>query len=214
MAYSDFTFADVKQKFGLRTDEDSWRLESTPVLQPSAAFTEVLSRTLRLGLTLRNEKARSEFIIAPILAELKHLFSKDIALFSGVDFNVDASKGLVGTADFLITRGSEQFIVENAILMIVEAKREDLFMGLGQCIAEMIAARIFNEQAKQDIPVIYGAVTTGSLWKFLKLEGQVVSIDLNEYGSGQVDKILGILASMVVPHKASALLASLESSSH
>jgi hypothetical protein len=38
-------------------------------------------------------------------------------------------------------------------------------------------------------------VTSGTNWKFLKLEGNVVEIDLVEYYLTDVKKILGILAS-------------------
>jgi hypothetical protein len=61
----------------------------------------------------------------------------------------------------------------------------------------MVAAQIFNEREGNEISVIYGTVTSGTNWKFLKLEGQVIEIDLNEYYLSDVNKILGILASAV-----------------
>jgi activator of 2-hydroxyglutaryl-CoA dehydratase len=82
-------------------------------------------------------------------------------------------------------------------MMLVEAKKEDILAGLGQCVAEMVAAQIFNEREGNEISVIYGTVTSGTNWKFLKLEGQVIEIDLNEYYLSDVNKILGILASAV-----------------
>lgn len=65
--------------------------------------------------------------------------------------------------------------------------------GLGQCMAEMVAARLFNRQQEKDIEAIYGAVTTGNIWKFLKLEKQTIFIDLKDYFLPEIDKILGIL---------------------
>jgi hypothetical protein len=82
-------------------------------------------------------------------------------------------------------------------MMLVEAKKEDIIAGLGQCVAEMVAAQIFNEREGNEISVIYGTVTSGTNWKFLKLEGKVVEIDLVEYYLTDVNKILGILASGV-----------------
>jgi hypothetical protein len=61
----------------------------------------------------------------------------------------------------------------------------------------MVAAQIFNEREGNEISVIYGTVTSGTNWKFLKLEGKVVEIDLVEYYLTDVNKILGILASGV-----------------
>jgi ABC-type uncharacterized transport system substrate-binding protein len=69
--------------------------------------------------------------------------------------------------------------------------------GLGQCVAEIVAAQIFNERDGNQIPIIYGAVTSGTNGKFLKLGGKVVEIDLSDYYLRDVNKILGILASAV-----------------
>ena len=58
----------------------------------------------------------------------------------------------------------------------------------------MIAAQLFNEREGNAIDSIYGAVTTGEIWKFLKLVGAVASIDLSDYYIVRdVPKILGIL---------------------
>jgi len=63
----------------------------------------------------------------------------------------------------------------------------------------MYAAQLFNQQEGNQISPIYGVVTTGEIWKFLKLAGQVVEIDLSEYFLNEVNKIMGILASGVKP---------------
>jgi hypothetical protein len=62
----------------------------------------------------------------------------------------------------------------------------------------MIAARIFNQREGNDISTIYGTVTTGTNWKFLKLINQVVEIDLTDYYINNIGKILGILSSIVM----------------
>ena len=59
----------------------------------------------------------------------------------------------------------------------------------------MCAAQLFNEREGNEIPAIYGVITSGTNWKFLKLIGKVVEIDLSEYYLTDVNKILGILAS-------------------
>jgi transketolase C-terminal domain/subunit len=79
------------------------------------------------------------------------------------------------------------------VITIVEAKNENIIGGLGQCIAEMVAAQIFNQRQSLDIPVIYGVVTSGTAWRFLMLSGNKVSIDLVEYYINQVEIILAIL---------------------
>ena len=70
-------------------------------------------------------------------------------------------------------------------------------LGLGQCVAEMLAAQRFNAEKGNNIHCVYGVTTSGTDWLFLKLEGQKLHIDMGVYGIGQCDKILGILSSMV-----------------
>ncbi len=138
-------------------------------------------------------------IITPILLELTKQYPSRISLFSGVDFTVDSERGLNGNCDFLISRSTELLMISAPVILIVEAKRENINLGLGQCVAEMYAAQLFNQQEGNQISPIYGVVTTGEIWKFLKLAGQVVEIDLSEYFLNEVNKIMGILASGVKP---------------
>ena len=136
-------------------------------------------------------------IIAPILLELRRQVNDKISVFSGREFNVDSAKGLNGACDFLISLSESQLIVNAPVIVLVEAKKEDILGGLGQCITEMLAAQLFNDQEGNIIPVIYGAVTSGNIWRFLKLEKNIVYIDKLEYYINQIDKILGILVSAV-----------------
>jgi hypothetical protein len=80
------------------------------------------------------------------------------------------------------------------VVVVVEAKKENINGALGQCIAEMWAAKLFNQQHENDISIIYGAATTGNDWKFLRLSDRLVEIDLTEYQLSNIDKILGILS--------------------
>ncbi|MGD1901741.1 MAG: hypothetical protein ACFB9N_05825 [Geitlerinemataceae cyanobacterium] len=58
----------------------------------------------------------------------------------------------------------------------------------------MLAAQRFNAQQGNDIETIYGAVTIGTIWQFLKLEKNRVSVDLREYYLPDIELILGVLA--------------------
>ena len=84
--------------------------------------------------------------------------------------------------------------IQSPVITIVEAKNENIEGGLGQCMAEMIAAQIFNLRKGNNISQILGVVTTGSSWKFMRLEGRTIEVDLNEYFLNQVGKLLGILS--------------------
>ena len=60
-----------------------------------------------------------------------------------------------------------------------------------------LTARIFNQREGNTNIDVYGVVTTGSNWRFLKLEGSTVVIDVTEYFINQIDKIFAILLHLV-----------------
>jgi len=194
MPYSDFSLEKVKRTFELKTSETVDLFGDIPELECSALLTEILRYNVPLAVASNSEKARSEMIISPILIDLRRQLRERINLFSGIEFDVDSERGLNGICDFIISNSPEILFVSAPVITLVEAKKENITAGLGQCVAEMLAARIFNERAGNEIFTIYGAVTTGSIWKFMKLEGSVIRIDLTEYYLKDVNKILGILA--------------------
>ena len=194
MAYSDFSLVSVKKALNLTISPRQDLFSVVPALECSNHLTETLAYNVPFALASNTEKSRSEMIITPILLELTKQFPDRISLFSGVDFTVDSDLGLNGSCHFMISRSVEFLIVSAPAILIVEAKKENINAGLGQCIAEMYAAQLFNEREGNQVSRIYGVVTTGEIWKFLMLEGQSVQIDLLEYFLNQVDKILGILA--------------------
>ncbi|HLP87071.1 MAG TPA: hypothetical protein VK184_00495 [Nostocaceae cyanobacterium] len=195
MAYSDFKLEEIKKKFNVQIVE-SVDLINSEIVSPSSWLRESLRRNLPLAGAINTEKARSELLIAPVLVELKEI-KPDISLFSGTDFNVDNERGLNGVCDFLISKSREQLSIEAPVVMLVEAKKENLNAATPQCIAEMLAAQIFNQSKGNVINSIFGVVTTGSVWRFLKLENQVVTIDLNEVYLQPVDHLLGILTAIL-----------------
>ena len=136
-------------------------------------------------------------IVAPLLVEVREILEQKIALFSGEDFTVDASVGLNGICDFLISRSPELYAIESPVVVLVEAKKADLKLGVPQCMAEMVAAARFNAENDASIKTIYGCVTSGTLWRFLKLEGNIVTIDLADYPLEPIDRLLAMLVWMV-----------------
>ena len=197
MVYSDFTLETVREKFQLETVESANIFSDIEPVPPSEALIAELEKKVQLAIAIRTEKARSELIVTNVLVELREQFNRRISLFSGIDFSVDPEQGLTGTCDFLISLSSEQFYLQAPVIVLVEAKNADPTLGIGQCVAEMIAAQHFNHQKDNNIPCIYGATTTGTEWLFLKLEGQKLYIDMAVYPIERCDKILGILTGMV-----------------
>ncbi|NET09906.1 MAG: hypothetical protein F6K09_02960 [Merismopedia sp. SIO2A8] len=193
MAYSDFSLAMVRDTFELTFVENRNLFTNVVPVQPSDILTMILADYIPLATAIATEKARSEFLIAPILAEVRRQLDNAIALFSGSEFTVDPAQGLQGFCDYIISASSEQFLISAPVIMIVEAKRENIVGGLGQCIAAMVAAQRFNQNANRAVDPIYGVVTTGTNWKFLTLSGKTVTIDQAEYYINQIATILGIL---------------------
>ena len=197
MAYNQFSIDAVRKNFGIEVIGEQTLFEKITPVSPSELLKKFLERCLPLGSAIGTEKAWSEFIIAPILAELVEIAQHHISLFSGVDFTVDEEKGLAGRCDFLISASRVQYSITAPILAVVEAKNENLHLGLGQCMAEMIAAQIFNTKEGNSIQSVYGSVTTGSIWRFMKLEDHKIHIDQKEYFIEPLDVLLGILWAMV-----------------
>jgi hypothetical protein len=196
MSYSNFTVKQAEKQFNLQIITDSFLPAISP-LTPNPYLAELLQRTASFAAILGTEKARSEFIIAPLLFELRELLDRQVGLFSGVDFTIDAPSGLNGVCDFLLTRSSSEVSIKAPVVVLIEAKKGELNGGWGQCIAEMVAAQRFNQADGQDIPCIYGSVTTGTQWQFLRLIGQEIWIDVTEYALMPLDRILGILKWML-----------------
>lgn len=193
MAYSDFTIAQVQTDFQLSIDERQALFTDVPPVPPSALLTMFLDEYLSLAIDVNSEKARSEFIIAPVLADVRRHSNYRVSLFSGKEFNVDKDQGLTGYCDFILCLSNEQLYIQAPVMVVIEAKNENIIGGLGQCMAAMVAAQRFNQQTQRDIPEIFGAVTTGTNWRFLKLRDHTVWIDKPEYYIRDIDKILGIL---------------------
>jgi hypothetical protein len=196
MSYSSFKLEQVESKFHLDLTVGGFLEGVEPVL-PSSLLIETLTENIPLAKMTGSEKAKSELIISPVLVELRKLMNREISLFSGESFTVDASQGLNGICDFLISKSPVQVVIKAPAIILIEAKQGDLKAGWGQCIAEMVAAQRFNQERGQSIPHIYGAVTTGTIWQFFRLSGQLVAIDPEQYPLPPVENILGILKWML-----------------
>ena len=194
MAYSDFSLEEVGRSLKVTTRDADLFPDRPPVAVPPW-LGESLGR--RTQLALISEKSRSEFIVVPILLACRELSPKPLAIFSGQRLDVDPSRGLVGECDFLLALGPPVPPLRAPIASVVEAKKSDVEAGLGQCIAQMVGARAFNEASGRPDAPIFGCVTTGEVWQFLRLEGDAALIDrrrryLDDVG-GIVSAILAIV---------------------
>jgi hypothetical protein len=189
-SYSDLTIDDVRKTFSLKILREVLFANVKP-LEPSAWLREALTSGFEVSFV--SEKARSEFIVAPILLYLRELHKGQISIYSGVKFDVDPERGLRGVCDFILSKSPLLPTVQAPAFVMVEAKKNDIEEGLGQCAAEMVAAQIFNQKEGNEIPCIYGCVTTGESWQFLRLREKNLAIDKNRYFIVNLNEILGVL---------------------
>ncbi len=193
MSFSDFDLKTAVEKFGLVEERDRDLFGMVEPIEPSPTMRDWLDEFTPIALGISTEKARSEYIIAPVLFEARRRSKPPMNVLPGVALDVDRPNGLSGFCDFLIARSAEYFYLRAPLVAVVEAKREDIIAGLGQCVAEMVAIRMFNERESKPTRIVYGCVTSGSAWRFLKLEGSTIAVDRPEYHIRDPAKILGIL---------------------
>lgn len=198
MAYSDFTLARLNEQFGL-TNRRERLFHIVQPISPSSWLTDELQQLEELP--VRTEKAKSEYIVVPILKELRRLNDKYFTVYSGEILTADPALGLNGECDFMLAKDINTFDLNYPIIHIVEAKRNDLEIGVPQCAAQLLGARIFNEKRGVKLEKIYGCVTTGNDWLFLVLEDNLV-IDSRIYYLSEVDLLLGIFGQIISYYKA------------
>ena len=193
-SYSHYTFNDLAD-LGISVITAQLFQKIVPVA-PSAWLTQTLS--FNKSFPVSTEKARSEFLVAPLLVELKQHNLDKLTIFSGYQFDIDKERGLKGFCDYLISKKGNAAFIESPVFALVEVKKEqDMVEAAPQCIAEMYAAQLFNEKYNTSIPVIFGAVTTGYDWLFMKLENQEVIIDTERYTIIDLENLLGIWQTII-----------------
>jgi hypothetical protein len=194
MAYKDFTLERLELEFGVK-NKRTIIFEQVLTIAPS----EWLLKTLELGrmLPIRSEKSRSELIVTPVLLEIKQRNADFITFYSGERLDADRQHGLIGECDFIIAKETGSYSLSLPLLAVVEAKKQDIDLGINQCAAQLLGARIFNESRQNLLPVLYGCVTTGEDWLFMKLEQNVLKIDTKKYNLQELPIVLGAFQNII-----------------
>jgi len=184
--------ADPEELFAeLGVKLESQNLDLPKALR-SPQFLSGLESRINRGLQLidvTTEVARREILISPILFEVCSLLNQKIK----IEYAVNVSNWLRGNLDYLIQSDSQ--------LLVIEAKNADIARGFVQLGAEMIA---LDQWTTSIAPRVYGAVTTGDVWKFgiLDRSNKVLYRDTNVYAVPTnlellVSILLGIIAKEV-----------------
>ena len=141
-----------------------------------------------------NERARAHRLVDPVLAELETYYDGRISTIPEMYLEVKDVEGLSGSPDFVISAGSLNKVVP--IVAIVEAKKDDIDAGLPQCAAELYASYLLDKGVPGRL---YGCVTTGTDWRFLRLDGvdKQIVVDRVLYLVTEVPRLLGVFRRIV-----------------
>jgi hypothetical protein len=189
-SYRYYKLPDLAAICNVRQKEAKKMLSPIPELVPSDWL--IMTLEMNQSIPMKNEKAKSELIVMPILVEM-WAKNQNFKPLSGLSLNVDSAKGLKGRCDFLVSANPDVMDLDLPIVCVFEAKDDNIDNWYGQCGAEMYAARLFNQQKNNDIDTIHGAITNGFTWQFLKLEGQILYIDSQRYGLANLPQLLGAI---------------------
>jgi hypothetical protein len=190
MAYSDFTMDMVRREFGI-TVRDRTLFDPIGDLVPSPWLRESLEKGAAPAFI--SEKARAEFVVAPILIECRERMQNRVNIFSGIRLDVDPERGLKGECDFILARTPSAKVLQWPLMLILEAKKHDIEEGASQCAAQLVGACRYNERDGRPLPFIYGCVTNGDLWLFLKLHGTELQVHPQILAINEISKVLWFL---------------------
>jgi hypothetical protein len=196
-SYSDFTLEHLKKMFGVVGMSARLNLPTLPFVLPDWLPAQLKALE---GLPTGTEKAKSEFFVTPVMIAFYQANPNKFKYFSGYSFDVDKENALRGRCDYLLSKSQSAFI-DSPVFAIFEAKDDNLENWYGQCGAEMYAAHIYNEQNDNPLPFIFGAVTNGLNWQFLKLEGKQLLIDIEYYSLQNLPTLLGVLQGILASYE-------------
>ncbi len=197
MAYTDFNLSDLEEKFGVKNERKQLQFFAKPVIPTERLQIELEEST---EMPIKSEKARSEWIVVPILKELRTRNSKFFTIYSGDTLVGDKEAGLQGECDFILSKDTKSYEISIPIFQIVEAKRNDLDEGIKQCCAQLVGARKYNEKKGITTEKLYGCTTTGDVWRFIEYSDKLY-IDDKKYYLGEISELLGVFQSIIDYYK-------------
>lgn len=196
MSYSKFKLSEVIENFNLTYSEENLFAKAKP-LKMSDKWYSVLETGIEISLPFGSEDARKSGIVYPILMDLRERNNKEVMVYAGLSLNADSKLGLNGECDFILARTKLTKMISAPIFTMVEAERHDFELGQGQCAAQMVGASVYNTKHKTPKSVIYGSITTGFGWQFMRLTDKELCLDTKIYSLEKIDEIVGIFQYIV-----------------
>lgn len=188
--YKQYSTAQLKRIFKIQIQIDQ---DLFPAFQPTGQTYDRLQRIVekmesRLTLSSAdNEATRSSLLVSHILWEASDTY--DLGIFFEplvevqTELTPDLPHALNGKYDCALSLDNLDFAPP--IVSVVEVKKSNLSEGLGQCLAEMYATL---KQFQQDR--IYGIITDGEVWSFLKLQGHLLDAHKSRFHISNVADII------------------------
>jgi hypothetical protein len=163
-------------------------------IPPTAhAINERLQNRLQLFLESApvsvSDPAVCEFLIAPILQEMWLSYRDSLMLWSHASLGTEPPFG--DSPDYFLSKRSPLGRVrDQPYLLFMQAKRDDFDAAWAQCLSAMLAAHKMNKHPEQ---TIFGGVSTGLLWRFAKLEGQLFIQDPRAFTVSHLPELFAAL---------------------
>lgn len=178
MAFNKFKITDIQSKLNIEVRKEAWLRDTFAPFGEDAMLLRLLEEAG--SVFLGSEKARSEFIITPVLQALRRKNEGRFAIFSGYEFTIDKKAALNGYCDFILSAKADSLTLEAPAFFVVETKKADVDDdAIAQCGAELYASQLFNERKGKPQEAVYGCVTSGYTWAFLRLQAMTLAIDPN-----------------------------------
>jgi hypothetical protein len=163
LTVSAMTWDILEERYHIREAPRQSLIVGAPPVAASAALIEYLRRARSARLI--NERARAYYLIHPVLAELEVLRPGEVFPLPEVSLQIESAEGLCGTPDFILSGSGTHKVVP--IMVVEEAKREDIEAGLPQCAAELYAAYLLNGGRPSELYVLVVMfISTAALPKF------------------------------------------------
>lgn len=149
---------DLAKEFGYKFSQNQLNLpqykgDLAITIRTQANIEEVLPYV-----SLNNEIAKREILVSPVILDLVYYTKSQVR----IEYQIKVNEQLQGYLDYLIRN--------NTNLLVIESVEENLDYGMTQLFAELIALNLWQEN--QDKTELIGAVTTGNIWQFARLNRQ------------------------------------------